>query len=123
MLSDLERSCFEPFFFFTEGHGVTYLATQEEDSTYEQTYRATGSFQNINGRKDGKYIYYIDGRYSDQMNKTSIVDRVNITDTTRHTQAQTKQFIKKQLIQGVNVDTVTLYSYDTYYWFVNNKVC
>jgi hypothetical protein len=127
MLSDLERlnlevnQEFEPFFFFTEGHGVTYLATQEADSTYGQTYRATGSFQNINGLNDGKYIYYMDGRYYDQMNTTSIVDSIYITDTDRHTPDQAKKMIKDQRIQGVNGDAVTLYSYDTYFWFVHDN--
>ena len=84
---------------------------------------ATGSFQNINGLSDGKYVYHMDGRYYDQMNTTSMVDSIYITDTDRHTQAQAKKFIKDQRIQGVNPDTSTLYSYeDTYFWFVNDGV-
>jgi len=115
---------FEPFFFFTQGHGVTYLANQEAgyDSYSGQTYMATGSFQNINGLFDGKYIYYMDGRYYDQMNKMSMVDSVYITDTNKHTQAQAKKFIKDQNIQGVDAGEVTLYSSDdTYFWLVNDN--
>ena len=115
----------EPFFFFTQGHGVSYLANQKAsyDSYSGQTYMATGSFQNINGLFDGKSVYHMDGRYYDQMNKTSMVDSVYITDTDRHTQAQANKFIKDQRIQGVDADTVTLYSYeDTYFWLVNDGI-
>ena len=114
----------EPFFFFTQGHGVSYLANQKAgfDPYSGQTYMATGSFQNINGLSDGKSIYHMDGRYYDQMNKTSMFDSVYITDTTKHTQAQAKKFIKDQHIEGIQVDMVTLYSCDQNYWFVNDGV-
>ena len=114
----------EPFFFFTQGHGVSYLANQKAgfDPYSGQTYMATGSFQNINGLSDGKSVYHMDGRYYDQMNKASMFDSVYITDTTRHTQAQAKKFIKDQRIEGIQVDTVTLYSCDQNFWFVNDGV-
>ncbi len=114
----------EPFFFFTQGHGVCYLVNQYAEYTEHsgQTYMATGSFQNINGLSDGKSIYYLDGRYYDQMNTTSMVDSVMISDTEKHTPAKTKKFIKQQKIQGVHPSSVTLYSHENTYWLVNDGI-
>jgi len=113
----------EPFFFHTQGYGVIYLAFEyaSNDSFSGQTYIATGAFQNINQVDDGKYIYYLDGRYTDQMNEASMNGITNITDTEIFTKAKTKKFIKDQGLD-IDPDGVTLYSFVDFYWFVKDGV-
>ena len=114
---------FEPFFFHTQGHGVIYLATQYAtmDEYSGQTYIATGAFQNINPKSDGKRLYSIDGRYADQMNEASMFGRVNVQDTEVMTKAKMKKFIKDQGIQ-MNPEGVTLFCSGDMYWFVKDGV-
>ena len=116
-------AAFEPFFFHTQGHGVIYLATQYAtmDEYSGQTYIATGAFQNINTKSDGKRIYSIDGRYTDQMNEASMFGRVNVQDTEVMTKAKMKKFIKDQGIQ-MNPDGVKLFFSGDMYWFVKDGV-
>jgi len=113
----------EPFFFHTEGYGVIYLAFQygSYDEYSGQTYIATGAFQNMNQLDDGKYIYYLDGRYTDQMNDASIHGKTNISDTYIFTKAEMKKFIKDQHLD-ISSDGVTLYSSGDFYWFVREGV-
>jgi hypothetical protein len=117
-------AAFEPFFFHTQGYGVAYLATEyaSMDEYSGQTYIATGSFENINPKSDGKLVYYMDGRYTDQMNETSMFDSINVRDTEVYTKAKMKKFIKDQGIKHVNPDQVTLYGSDDVYWFVKHGV-
>jgi len=114
---------FEPFFFHTQGHGVIYLATQYAtmDEYSGQTYIATGAFQNINPKSDGKRVYSIDGRYTDQMNEASMFGRVNVRDTDVMTKAKMKKFIKDQGID-IKPDGVTLFCSEDMYWFVKDGV-
>jgi F0F1-type ATP synthase epsilon subunit len=114
----------EPFFFHTQGHGVAYLATQYAtmDEYSGQTYIATGAFENINPKSDGKRVYSMDGRYTDQMNEASIFGRVNVRDTEVYTQAKMKKFIKDQGIKEIKPDQVTLFASGDTYWFVRHGV-
>jgi hypothetical protein len=114
---------FEPFFFHTHGHGVVYLATQSAtmDEYSGQTYIATGAFENINTKPDGKRMYLLDGRYMDQMNETSIFGRVNVRDTEVVSKAKTKKWIKDQGIK-VHPNEVMLFCSGDMYWFVKQGV-
>lgn len=115
---------FEPFFFYTQGQGVIYLAFQlaSYDEYSGQTYMAIGAFQNINPLSDGKMIYHLDGRYSDQMNETSMFGKTLVSETMVHTKANMKKFMKSQKITSVDPDSVTLYSQGDFYWFVQNGI-
>jgi hypothetical protein len=115
---------FEPFFFYTQGQGVIYLAFQlaSFDEYSGQTYMAIGAFQNINPLSDGKMIYHLDGRYSDQMNETSMFGKTLVSETMVHTKANMKKFMKSQKITSVDPDIVTLYSQGDFYWFVQNGI-
>jgi hypothetical protein len=116
-------AAFEPFFFYTEGGGVIYLAVQYAGyANYAgNTFVATGAFQNINQVSDGKNIYYLDGRYTDQMNEASIHGKTNIRDTDIFTKPKMKKFIKDQGLD-IDPDGVTLYSSGDFYWFVKDGV-
>lgn len=113
----------EPFFFHTQGHGVVYLATEYASmNAYSgQTYIATGAFENINPKSDGKRVYSMDGRYTDQMNEASMFGRVNVRDTEVYNKAKMKKFIKDQGIH-INPDQVTLFHSGDMYWFVKHGV-
>jgi hypothetical protein len=114
-------AAFEPFFFHTQGYGVIYLAFQHAggDDFTGETYIATGAFQNINQTGDGKYIYHLDGRYTDQMNDASVFGKTLVSDTTVHTKAKMKKFIKDQGLE-IDPDGLTLYSFVDFYWFVTD---
>ena len=116
-------AAFEPFFFYTEGGGVIYLAVQYAGyaNYVGNTFVATGAFQNINQVDDGKNIYYLDGRYTDQMNDASIHGKTNIRDTDIFTKPKMKKFIKDQGLD-IEPDGVTLYSSGHFYWFVKDGV-
>lgn len=110
---------FKPFFFHTQGYGVIYLAFQSAggDAFSGETYIATGAFQNMNQSGDGKYIYHLDGRYTDQMNDASVFGKTPVSDATVYTKAKMMKFIKDE---GLDIDAkgVTLYSFVDFYWFV-----
>lgn len=114
---------FEPFFFHTQGYGVIYLAFQHAggDAFTGDTYIATGAFQNMNQTGDGKYIYHLDGRYTDQMNDASIFGKTAVSDATVHTKAKMKKFIKDQGLE-IEPDGLTLYSFVDFYWFVADGI-
>jgi len=114
----------EPFFFHTQGHGVAYLATQYAtmDEYSGQTYIATGAFENINPKSDGKRVYSMDGRYTDQMNEASMFGRTPVRETEVFTHAKMKKFIKDQGIQNIQPDQVTLFRSGDMYWFVKHGV-
>lgn len=97
------------FFFHTEG-GVIYQALSE----YGDQYIATGTFRPIVPQTT---IYYLDGRYTEQMNKESIRGRIPLTKTKRYTKPQMNRFMKKHKI---TLKDVTLYSFEDMFWFVKN---
>lgn len=117
-------AAFEPFFFYTEGQGVIYLAfklAEREPYSVNDEYMSIGSFQNINPLKDGKMIYHVESRYSDKMNQTSVFGQTPVSETMKYTKANMIKFIKSQGIKGINPNQVKLFSKDDFYWFVPNE--
>jgi hypothetical protein len=114
---------FEPFFFHTQGKGVIYLAIQyagDGGPGIGKTYIATGAFQNMNPSGDGIGIYYMDNRYTDQMNTASIHGKVNVSDTVQLSPESARQLIQHYRIR---VDQpVTIYKHENDYWCVVNHL-
>jgi len=107
-------SRFEPFFFRLEGKDMVYLALEPYTN---QTYIATGTFVNLH---PSKQVYYLDGRYTDQMNETSMFHRVKVRVTHRYSPAKTKRFMVRERIRLP--DPVTLFVSDDTYWFVKSDL-
>jgi hypothetical protein len=100
---------YEMFFFHTEG-GVMYKALSE----YGDQYIATGTFTPLIPQTS---IYYLDGRYTDLMNKESIKGRIPLKKTKQYTKRQMNRFMREHKILLKNV---TLYSFEEMFWFVKN---
>ncbi len=100
------------FFFHTEG-GMRYVALEP----FGHGYICMGTYQNL-GTEDHP-VYYFDGRYTDHMIETAMVDPVFAFQ--KHTPAETKRFIKtlfekKESIKG----SLSLYSYENTHWLIQN---
>ena len=93
------------FFFRTEG-GMQYVALEQAGHGYI----CMGTFDNLG--TEHAPVYYFDGRYTDHMIETSMVDP--IYEWRKHTKAYSKKAAK-----AYHLGEVDLYSYDQTWWFVN----
>lgn len=114
---------FEPFFFHTQGKGVIYLAIQyagDGGPGIGKTYIATGTFQNMNPTGDGVNIYYMDNRYTDQMNTASIHGKVNLSETVQLSPESADHLIRTYHLRFDQ--PVVVYKNENDYWCVISRL-
>ena len=92
------------FFFHTEG-GMRYVALEPSG----EGFICMGTFDNL-GTEEAP-VYYFDGRYTDHMIETSMMDPVY--EWRKHTSTQAKRFARKYRLCEVDV-----YSFEQTHWIV-----